>query len=96
MIVVKFKEPVNKIIISTAELKINSYEIIAAVDLSEPKKAYLELADQPANNIPYTPNEDKAKVYKIPNEKSDIDNPCPKGIIPHPNKLNTNVETGAK
>jgi hypothetical protein len=24
------------------------------VDLKEPKKAYLELADQPANNIPYT------------------------------------------
>ena len=24
------------------------------MDLKEPKKAYLELADQPANNIPYT------------------------------------------
>ena len=96
MIVVKFKEPVNKIIISTAELKINSYEIIAAVDLSEPKNAYLELADQPANNTPYTPNEDKANVYKIPNDKSDIANPCPKGIIPKPNKLNIKVDRGAK
>ena len=26
----------------------------------------VELADQPANNIPYTPNEDKATVYNIP------------------------------
>ena len=96
MIVVKFKEPVNKIIISTAELKINSYEIIAAVDLREPKKAYLEFADQPAKSIPYTPNEDKANVYKIPNEKSDIANPCPKGITPQPNKLKIKVKIGAK
>ena len=35
------------------------------------------------NNTPYTPNDDKAKVYKIPNDKSDNVNPCPKGIIPH-------------
>jgi len=35
----------------------------------------LELADHPANNIPYTPKEDKAKVYNIPNEKSEIVNP---------------------
>jgi len=35
----------------------------------------LELADQPANNIPYTPKDDKAKVYKTPNEKSEIVNP---------------------
>jgi len=43
IIVVKFKEPVNKITIRTAELKINSYETIEAVDLSEPKKAYLAI-----------------------------------------------------
>jgi hypothetical protein len=35
-----------------AELKINSYDIIAAVDLKDPKNAYLELADQPANKTP--------------------------------------------
>jgi hypothetical protein len=56
---------------------------MAAVDLRDPKKAYLEFADQPANNTPYTPKEDKANVYKIPNEKSERANPCPKGIIPH-------------
>jgi len=41
MILVKLKEPVINIIISIAELKTNSYEIIAAVLLNEPKKAYL-------------------------------------------------------
>ena len=48
---------------------------MAAVDRSDPKKAYLELADQPANKTPYTPKEDKAKVYKIPKEKSERANP---------------------
>lgn len=65
------------------ELRINSYEIIAAVDLIEPKKLYAELADHPANNTPKTPNEDNANVYKIPSEKSNKVRPCPKGIIPH-------------
>jgi hypothetical protein len=41
MIVVKLNEPVSNIIINIAELKINSYEIIAAVDRRDPKKAYL-------------------------------------------------------
>jgi len=96
MIVVKLKEPVNNMIISIAELRINSYEITAAEDLIEPKKAYLELADQPANNTPYIPKEDKAKVYRIPIEKSNKVNPCPKGIIPQPNRLKTRVDIGAK
>ena len=54
------------------------------------------MADHPANNTPYTPKEDKAKVYKIPNEKSNNVNPSPKGIIPHPNKLKIKVKIGAK
>ena len=69
---------------------------MAAVERKEPKKAYLELADHPANNIPYTPKEDKAKVYKIPIEKSNIVNPGPNDIIPHPAKLNIKLDTGAK
>jgi hypothetical protein len=32
----------------------------------DPKKAYLELADHPANNIPYVDNEDTANIYNIP------------------------------
>jgi len=40
----------------------------AAVDLSDPKKANLEFADQPANKTPKEDKEDNAKVYKIPNE----------------------------
>ena len=53
------------------------------MDLNEPKKAYLEFADQTANKTPYTVNDDKAKVYNIPNGKSKRDKPCPNGIIPH-------------
>jgi len=34
--------------------------------LNDPKKAYLELADHPANKIPYVANEDIAKRYNIP------------------------------
>ena len=60
---------------------------MAAVDLKLPKKAYLELADHPANNTPYTPKEDRANVYKIPNGKSNKVKPSPKGIIPHKFKL---------
>ena len=67
-----------------------------AVLLREPKKAYLELADHPLNNIPYIPKEDNAKVYNSPSEKSNIDKPGPNGIIAHPNKLNIKVETGDK
>jgi hypothetical protein len=32
----------------------------------DPKKAYLELADHPANNIPYVAKEDMANKYNIP------------------------------
>ncbi len=50
---------------------------MAAVDRKDPKKEYLELAAHPANSTPYTPNDDNAKVYKIPIEKSEIVNPGP-------------------
>ena len=66
------------------------------MDLKLPKNAYLELADHPANNTPYTPKDDKAKVYNIPKGKSNNVKPSPNGIIPQPNKLKINVETGAK
>ena len=71
------------ITIKTAVLKINSQLIIEAVLLREPKKAYLELADHPANKTPYIPNDERANVYKIPKEKSEILIPAPKGITPH-------------
>ena len=55
----------------------------------------LELASLTKNKYPITPNEDKAKVYKIPKLKSVRARPCPKGIIAHPNKLRTKVAKGA-
>jgi hypothetical protein len=54
------------------------------------------LADHPANITPYIPKDDKVKVYKTPIEKSEIANPCPKGITAHPNKLKTKDKIGAK
>ena len=56
----------------------------------------LELENQIENNNPITPNDDKAKEYKTPKDKSLIAKPFPKGITAHPNKLNTNVDIGAK
>jgi len=96
IIAVKLKEPANKITIIIAVLKINSYEIILAVDRRLPRKAYLELADQPANNTPYIPKDDSATVYNNPIEKSDKAKPSPKGITPQPKRLKIKVNIGAK
>jgi hypothetical protein len=93
---VKLNVPANSTTMIIAVLKISSYEIIAAELLSEPRKAYLELPDQPANKIPYIPKLDKAKVYSNPKEKSNKAKPCPNGITAQPNKLNTKVLIGAK
>jgi hypothetical protein len=40
-----------------------SYEIICETDLNAPINAYFELLDQPANKIPYTPNEETTNRY---------------------------------
>ena len=49
---VKFNEPTDKSILIIINPMETSYEIICAADLSAPKKAYLELLDQPAIIIP--------------------------------------------
>lgn len=63
---------------------------------NDPKKAYLELADHPANSTPYTPIDEIANEYRIPNEKSDNVNPLPNGITPHPSRLKISAIIGAK
>ena len=63
---------------------------------SDPIKAYLELADHPANRIPYTPTEEIAIVYRIPSEKSVSARPLPNGITAQPRRLNTRLITGAR
>merc|ERR1712025_1240066 len=91
---VKFKEPAQiKTVIKTNPMLI-SYEIICAAERIEPKKAYLELLDQPAIIILYTPKEDTAKKYKIPKLKLTITLPIPKGITAQPNKLIKKVNIG--
>ena len=47
----KLKEPAKNTTAKIAELNINSKLIIWAVDLKDPKKAYLELADHPLKII---------------------------------------------
>jgi hypothetical protein len=73
-----------------------SYEIICAADRRAPKKAYLELLDQPAIIMVYTPNEDNAKKYKIPKSILDKTEPSPNGIIIQPIKATTKVNIGDK
>jgi len=49
---IKFNEPVNKTTGKITKPIDTSYEIICAADRRAPKKAYLELLDQPAIMIP--------------------------------------------
>jgi len=56
----------------------------------------LELLDQPAIIIVYTPKEETAKKYKIPKSIFDNTPPWPKGIITQPIKATTNVKMGDK
>lgn len=78
------------------ELNINSQLISWAVLLNEPKKAYFELADQPANKIPYVDSEDTANMYNIPKFKSAIVRPGLYGTTAYPNSENINVIIGPK
>ena len=49
--------------------------------LSDPKKAYLLLALQPANSIPYVDKEETANIYNIPILISDKAKPGPYKIF---------------
>ena len=42
------------------------HKIICMLGHFDPKNAYLELADHPANSIPYVAKEDIANRYNIP------------------------------
>ena len=67
---IKFNEPENKIIGRIIKLIETSYEIICDTERKPPNKAYLELLDQPAKSIPYTPNAEITKINKRLKEKS--------------------------
>jgi hypothetical protein len=60
----------------------------------DPKNAYLELLDQPAIIILYTPREEIAKKYKIPKSKLTKTEPIPKGNMAQPIKLIIKVNIG--
>ena len=62
----------------------------------DPRNAYLELADHPANRIPYTPTDEIAIEYRIPSEKSVSVSPLPNGITAQPSRLNTRLIIGAR
>lgn len=60
MVDVKLSDPDKIITTKIADDKINSYDIIALVDLNDPKNAYFEFALQPDSKI----NKNiKAKIY---------------------------------
>lgn len=65
-IFVRFNDPVSKITGSIDNPIATSYEIICAAERNDPKNAYLELLAQPAMIIPYTLNEDTARINNTP------------------------------
>src|SRR5690606_34406986 len=92
----KLYEPAHKTTVTTINPIETSYDTICAVDRSPPKKAYLELLDQPDNIIPYTPRAEIANKYNKPIFISDKSAVSLKGITAQPIKLKTNVMIGAK
>ena len=91
----KFKDPTHNrtlIIITPIE---TSYDTICAADLIAPKKGYLELEAHPPIIIPYTPNDETAKRYKIPTLISARTKSSPNGITAHDIHANVIVPTGA-
>jgi len=91
----KFKEPTHKITLIRIKPIDTSYDTIWAADLKAPKKAYLELLAHPEIRIPYTPNEETAKIYSIPIFTSANTIVSSKGITAQPTKLSVNVIIGA-
>lgn len=90
----KSNVPQIKTIVNTMNPIETSYETIWAVDRKAPKNAYFELLDQPDSIIPYTPNDEIAKMYRRLKFNSAITEYFENGITPHPNKLITNVKMG--
>jgi hypothetical protein len=63
--ILKLKDPVQKITGSNSKPMDTSYETICDVERIAPRNAYRELLDHPLKIIPYTPMDDTAKIYKI-------------------------------
>ena len=92
----KFKEPThNKTFIIITPIE-TSYETICAADLIEPKKGYFEFEAQPPIIIPYTPNDEIAKIYNIPTLMSANTKSSLKGMTAHATKASVIVTIGAK
>jgi hypothetical protein len=71
----KLNDLVNNTIDTIVTPNETSYEIIWAADRKAPKKAYLELLDQPAIIIEWTLKAEIVKIYNIPKSKSVKKNP---------------------
>ena len=71
-----------------------SYEILWAAERSPPRKAYLELLDQPALITECTLSDEMAKIYSSPSRKSAILAPSASGKTLHPALARPNVNTG--
>lgn len=96
MISLKFNEPThNKIAIKIKPIA-TSQDTNCAAERNAPKKAYLELLDQPDKITPNTPNDEAANTKSKPNEISTKKPFKPKGMKDQPNKLSKNVNIGEK
>ena len=93
---IKFNEPTQKSAAINIKPIETSYETIWAALRIAPKKAYLELLDQPDKITPYTAKPEIAKINKrliLTSAKKQYD---PKGKIDQLSKLIKNVSMGAK
>jgi hypothetical protein len=90
----KFSDPENSRIDTSVDPSATSYEIICAAERSPPRKAYLELLDQPAIITECTLSDETAKMYRIPRRKSDSIEPSPIGKTAHPASASAKVKTG--
>lgn len=71
-----------------------SYEILCAAERSPPRKAYLELLDQPALITECTLRDERANIYSMPSRKSASLAPSPTGNTIHPALARPKVKTG--
>jgi hypothetical protein len=96
IILFKLSVPLNRtigIIIKVIEI---SYDNICDTERKDPKNAYLELLDQPAIKIPYTPKEEVIIIKNTLRFRFNIPENESNGITDQPIKLRKRVKAGPK
>jgi hypothetical protein len=93
-LVEKLTVPAIRISEIRVEPRATSYEILCAAERSPPRKAYLELLDQPAIITEWTLSDETAKIKSSPRRKSTRKAPSPSGNTIHPVLASPKVKIG--